>query len=70
MVEVDTEICKTRDVLMRLDEELNYVETCNDRHKETQSHLLERMQKETAACQEQTIQLHEMELNLGQMEKE
>lgn len=47
---------------MKLDEELNYMETCNDRHKQSQSYMLERVQKETAACQEATIRLHEGEM--------
>ena len=49
-MEAETEINKSKDVLMKLDEDLNYMETCNDRHKQTQSYMLERMQKETAAC--------------------
>lgn len=69
-VEVDTEICKARDALMKLDEELNYMETCNDRHKQSQGLMLERMSKETAHFQEQTIRLHDAEVQLGQQEKE
>ena len=55
---------------MKLDEELNYMETCNDRHKQSQTYMIERMQKETDFANEQTIKLHEMEMNLGTMEKE
>lgn len=69
-VEVDAEICKARDALMKLDEELNYVETCNDRHKQSQGIMLERMSKETAHFQEQTMRLHDGEVQLGQQEKE
>ena len=66
VVEVDTEICKARDALMKLDEELNYMETCNDRHKQSQSLMLERMSKETAHFQEQTMKLHDSEVQLSQ----
>lgn len=43
VAEADTEICKQRDVLMKLDEELNFLETCNDRHKTSQAHLTENL---------------------------
>lgn len=33
IVEVEKEVTSVRDCLMKLDEELNYMETCNDRHK-------------------------------------
>ena len=33
IVENETEINKQRDVLMKLDEDLNYMETCNENHK-------------------------------------
>ena len=33
IVAVDKDIAVTRDELMKLDESLNYMETCNDRHK-------------------------------------
>ena len=55
---------------MKLDEELNYMETVNDRHKQNQSYMLERSQKETTFVQEQTIKLHEAEMHIASMEKE
>ena len=70
LVEVDAEICQARDALMKLDEELNYMETCNDRHKQSQGIMLERMTKETAHFQEQTARLHDAELQIGTLEKE
>ena len=33
MIEVEKEITIAKDQLMQLDEELNYMENCNDRHK-------------------------------------
>lgn len=33
VMEVDKEITIAKDQLMQLDEELNYMEQCNDRHK-------------------------------------
>lgn len=49
IVEAETEMNGAREALMKLDEELNYKETCNENHKKSQSYMLERVQKETAA---------------------
>jgi chromosome segregation ATPase len=49
IIEAETEINKQREVLMKLDEELNFMETCTENHKKSQSYMLERVQKETAA---------------------
>ena len=70
IVEGETEINNVKEVLMKLDEELNYSETCNENHKQSQTYLLERVQKETAMVQENTIKLHEGEMSISQMEKE
>lgn len=55
---------------MKLDEELNYMETCNDRHKQSQTYLIEKLAKETDNNNQNTIRMHEMEMAHGTMEKE
>ena len=70
MFEAEKELAVFKDQLMQLDEELNYMENCNDRHKQNQSFMLERMQKETALIQEHTMRITECELAISQFDKE
>lgn len=70
IVENETEINKQRDVLMKLDEDLNYMETCNENHKTSQSYMLERMQKESSLVKENTMTLTECQMKMDQFEKE
>lgn len=69
-MEVDKEITIAKDQLMQLDEELNYMEQCNDRHKQNQAFMHERMQKETSLVQENTMRISECEIAISQFDKE
>lgn len=55
---------------MHLDEELNYMEQCNDRHKQNQDIMSERMQRETTLFQEHTLKQSEAELAISKFDKE
>lgn len=70
VAEADTEICKERDVLMKLDEELNFLETCNDRHKTSQAHLTENLANYNTYVRDNTAKLAEGEVKLGGLDRD
>lgn len=70
LVTSDKEMLGTKDQLMHLDEELNYMEQCNDRHKQNQDIMNDRLQRETTMVHEQSLKQSEAEITLSKQEKE